>query len=111
MAGIYNLSIKQGSTFRKLFTWTSDGTPVDLTGCFIQFSIKLGSNATGVYSTTSGHVVITDAPNGKFKLTLPNSLTTTFNTAVKGIYDSSVSFLNGDVIPFLEGNVVISKKV
>ena len=40
------LDIFQGSTFTKSFTWSVNGTPVDLTGATAKFQIKTSASDT-----------------------------------------------------------------
>lgn len=109
-----DLTIYQGATFRKSFTWqTGDPlTAVDLTGCTMRMQIRERRDATEVIvelTSENGGITITPL-TGQFALYL--SATATAALAVtKAVYDLEIVFANGDVVRFLQGKVTVSPEV
>lgn len=71
--GVYDIQFRQGTTWRKSFTWKQgNGTPVDLTGCTAAVDVRLTEfSATAVIelTTENGRIAI-DGPAGKVTLSL-----------------------------------------
>src|SRR6476620_11969548 len=109
MAGLYNMAIKQGTTFEKGFRWTRNVEPIILEGCSIVLSFKSNNGSQAVYSTTTGEVTITDPLQGRFKIKLSATITNGFNWTTTP-YNINIQFPNGDIRRFLEGNLNLSKK-
>lgn len=110
MAGKAKFTVYQGSTFKHSFTVEGDGVPVDLTNCSIIMNVAPSTGPSLVYSTTSNHIVLTDALNGKFTLTITDEETTLF-TWSSAKYNIHIEFTNGEVFRLLEGTLKLSKKV
>lgn len=108
-AGKYNIIIEQGSTFEKIITLKdSAGVAINLTGCSVAAQVREKiSSSTALFSFTCA---ITDAVNGKIKISLTKSQTTelTFKTA---IYDLELTYPSTITKRILEGSVVLSKEV
>ncbi len=114
-AGIYNFSIYQGDTFTRFFKYetraseTATPVAVNLTGCSVKSQIRVKEDKTSqllAEFTTS----ITDAVNGKFKLTLTPTQTAALSFKV-AYYDIQVTFTDGSIITPIEGRVVLNKEV
>lgn len=111
-AGVYNFIIEEGATFEKTFTWTeanANSSPIPIVDSTIELEVKNKSNID-VYSTTSGHITIDPANNGKFTIKLPleevNMLT--FD---KARYELFITLPNGgNTKNLLEGVITFKRK-
>lgn len=110
-----DLDIYKGSTFVKIIQWKS-GTPlvaVNLTGCTARMQIRKSVNDSIILdslTTQNGRIIIHDAANGRFKVTIPADVSTayTFNSAM---YDLELVFLDGTVIRVIEGCINAAPEV
>ncbi|VTS03577.1 hypothetical protein [Gemmata obscuriglobus] len=100
-----NLTVYQGATFTKTFTWTtgpdrSNQTPVDLTGYTAEMAIRSGQ--TVVISLTTGNSGIAlGTTDGRITLNIDASDTATL-TAANAEYDLLLAS-GGVVTPLLGG--------
>ena len=123
MAGTHNITILQGATFSLPVTWeTSDGgappvlTPVNITGYSIRMQIRTEIDAVGFideFTTGGGEILLTDAANGKFTLTITDTATTLYTEAdfESAVYDLELVSGGGVVTRLIEGTVTLSKEV
>jgi len=106
--GIHNFSIYRGATLRKTFLWTSNGTPVNLTGytAKAQFRISTALTAPVALELTS--------PSGILIVNLTGSLTM-LATDVQMLaltedhyhYGLHVVDTQGDTLSLIEGVMTI----
>jgi hypothetical protein len=116
-AGKYNIIIEKKATFRKVFTlyttYLGEGNagnvPLNLENASITAKIKKKeTDASAVITFTSG--LVSDGTDGKFKIELSAAQTAALAFEV-GVYDVLVTFPTGDVVKYVEGNVVLDKTV
>ncbi len=112
-AGVYDITVEQGSTFRLEAVYKdSNDAIVDLTGYIARMQIRKRKSSTTTLSdstTANGQVVITPAA-GKVVVTIPATTTAAF-TGRRGEYDLEIEDGAGVVTRLLEGLVTISKEV
>jgi|TARA_R110000824_G_scaffold205924_3_gene390885 hypothetical protein len=112
MAFSYNLTINQGATFTKTFTYKSGGNAVDLSTYTARMQIRTSYDASStLVSLTSGASDITLASNGVITVTIAASVTTAMAAPNTGVYDLEIVASNGTVTRLLQGNVTISPEV
>ncbi len=116
-AGVYNLYVEQGSTYTRVFKWTTGGTgcnlgtPVDLTGFTSKMQIRSNvSSATVLFeaSTANGNIVL-GGTLGTITLTIPAADSAAW-TFVTGVYDLEL-MMGVDATRLLQGKVAVSKEV
>ena len=79
MAGVYDLQIDQGATFSQGFQWQSgNGTPINLGGYVGSCVIRRTATSSEVLATAD--IVVTDAVNGKFMVTMSKTQTASIPT-------------------------------
>ncbi len=108
---IINLTLYQGSTFRKSFQWLSGSTPTDLTNCSIRMQVRQDyySEVVSEFNSTSG-LTITDAPLGKFQLVISATSSALF-TASKYVYDIEITFPDASVYRVIKGELTLDREV
>lgn len=110
-----DIVIEQGATFFQRYTWEDDlGAGIPLTTHTIRMMVRETHDATSAIvsltSSPAAGIVITDAPNGKFEVTI-DATTTAAITQECGVYnieieDSSTS--PNTVTRLIEGDVTIT---
>lgn len=107
------LTIYQGATFRKRFTWKTAGdAPINLTGCTARMQVR---------PDTSSPFVLLDLTSGNGRITLGGAAGTIdlHLTAVEtaalawdgGVYDLEIEDASGGVTRLLSGSVKVSPEV
>lgn len=109
-----NLTIYQGSTFYKKFTWLeSRNTPVDITGYTFRMQIRESIDSALVlaeFTSETGEFYLEDPAAGIFALEVPSTKTEEF-TFESGVYDIECIFPDGRVSRIIEGKVSLSREV
>jgi len=109
-AGKYNILIQQGADYIQPITMRDSLTQVatDLTGCTVRGQVRQRFEDTDALA--SFVVNYDDLPNGKFTLTISNTVTAAlkFDT---GVYDVELVYPSGVVDRILQGKVVLSQEV
>jgi hypothetical protein len=110
-----DLKIYKGSTYRKGFQWKIQSTnaPMNLVGCSIKMQVKACRGDTAVLlecSTSNGKILLTDAINGKWQITLSPSDTAAL-TFTKAVYDLDITFPSTDVFTPIEGVISCTSQV
>lgn len=107
-AGVYDLTIEKGATFRKtIYITDSDEVAVDITGYTAQMQIRRTSQSAANFielTTSNGGITITGA-EGKIALYV-SDVDTTAITEDRGIYDLEI-FNGTDIVKILRGSVSI----
>jgi len=108
-----DLTIKQGSSFRRIITVkNTDGTPVDLTDNIVKSEIRKTHDAITVVQAITTEILLPET-NGEIQLSL--TPTETSNLDFEGtnfVYDLVVrNTITGDVIRILEGRVILALQV
>lgn len=112
-AGLHNITIEKGATFRITFTWRdSDGDLVDLTGYTARMQIRRSiSYATAdVSCTTENSKIALGDALGTVQITIPASETEdlAFTT---GVYDLELIDADDFITRLVEGSVAIKPEV
>lgn len=102
-----DLDVYKGSTFVKIIQWKTGAPPaaVNLTGCTARMQIRKAVNDTAVLdtlTTENDKLVIHEPLNGKFKITIPATVSTTY-TFTSAVYDLEIVFIDGTVTRVIEG--------
>lgn len=104
IAGIYNITCEQGSTFTRTFTiLQNDGTVYDLTGFSARMQIRRDYDSTTPIFTASildGHITMS-VLFGEIHVDIPASTTATF--ARDGVYDLEIFNADGVVYKVVKG--------
>jgi hypothetical protein len=118
--GRYNLTIYQGATFERTFTWTAPDPmdtetmiPVDLTGCTARMQLRAKVTSTGdpIFEATTedGRITLGDA-DGTIDIVFSATDTAALHFR-QCVYDLEVQFPGGEVDRLLMGNVKLSAEV
>ena len=108
------LTILQGGTFRKRWTWKSGGVPMDFTGCKARMQVRAEIDSTSVLlelTTENGGIVLGAAP-GTIDLYIKAT-----DTAViaweSGVFDLEIQYAAGpdEVDRLIYGTVTVSREV
>lgn len=131
-----NLVIRQGATFRKIFTWfaypyqvfvrdgivykesdgrkapVADREPIDLTGCTARMHIrgKIDDASPLFVLTTENSRIVLGGTAGTASLFIADE-DTALMTWTSGVYDLEIAHPNGDVTRLAEGSISVSKEV
>lgn len=110
----YKLTILQGESLDKTFTWKAGlpPVPVDLTGCTARMHIRSDIRAATPaieLSTENGRIVLGGAA-GTIRLKLSATETSSLNIS-QGVYDLEIVYPDGRVRRFAAGAVSVSPEV
>ncbi|SIS11546.1 hypothetical protein [Williamsia sterculiae] len=106
-AGIYNLTIEQGTTARFKFRWTDDGNqPVDLTGATCRMQLRRSKSLTSALLSDVTQYLTAVPLDGSVYLEIPD--TVTLNYTFSSAHYSLRVDRPGDKKRLIEGVVVIS---
>ena len=109
-----NMTIYQGSTFYKRFTWKENRRdPIDITGYTFRMQIRPTRDSDEVideFSSASGDFYIEDATNGVFVLELSHTKTESMDFD-RGVFDIECTFQDGRVSRIIQGEVCLSRGV
>jgi hypothetical protein len=111
-AGLHDITIEQGSNFKRTFTWKdSNAAPVNVTGYTAKLNIKgKKSDTSALYSTDqAGHIAL-GGTAGTITINVPAATTGAldFNW---GVWDIELTDGSSNVTRLLEGKVKLSKQV
>tara|TARA_B100000902_G_scaffold155285_1_gene151710 strand:+ start:692 stop:1036 length:345 start_codon:yes stop_codon:yes gene_type:complete len=108
----YNLTIDQGATFSKTFTYKSGGNAVDLSTHTARMMVRSSYDASStLVSLTSAGGDITLASNGVIVVTISATATAALAAPNSGVYDLEIVASDGTVTRLLQGNVSITPEV
>lgn len=112
-AGIYNMSMDQGATFARQFTWKNKlKNPVDLTGYTARMQIrptKMSEDIILSLTTENGRIVLGD-DEGTINLSVSASITASL-TPDKYFYDIELVSPGGVVVRLLKGSIKVNAEV
>jgi len=112
MSFSYNLTINQGETFSKTFTYKSGGNAVDLSTHTARMQVRTSFDASStLVNLTSGGGDITLASNGVITVTISTSATAALAAPNSGVYDLEIIASDGVVTRLLQGNVTVTPEV
>lgn len=108
MSNKYNFTHKKGDTFKAVnFQYKINGNPIDFTNCIIKMQLRKecgGAIALSLTSVDDSGITIYDATNGNFRINeqIIDCASGTYN------YDIQITYENGVVESYLEGNFIIN---
>ena len=112
-AGIYNITIEQGSTFVLTIIYKdSAGAVVNITGYSARMQARVRKASETPFldiDSAGGEIVITGA-SGQLVITVSATVTAAI-TATYGVYDIEIEDGSGVVTRILEGEVAVSSEV
>lgn len=108
------LTILQGATFRKRWTWKPGGVPMDFTGCKARMQVRAEIDSTAVLlelTTENGGIVLGAEP-GTIDLYIGAVQTAAINWE-GGVFDLEIQYASGpdNVGRFVYGSVTVSREV
>ena len=112
--GRYNFTIYQGATFDRTWTWTTDGTPVDLTGCTARMQVRKTASDPILFEATTENGFLTLGSPTPSDGTITLSMTaddTMDQTWTSGQYDLEIVFPSTEVTRLLMGRVKVSANI
>lgn len=108
------LTILQGATFRKRWTWKPGGLPMDFTGCKarLQVRAKIDSADVLLELTTENGGIVLGAEPGTIDLYI-SATDTALITWNSGVFDLEIEYAAGpdEVDRLIYGSVVVSREV
>ena len=110
-AGIYDLHLEQGMTFRRVLKLSKGGVPLNLTGATAraQARAKTGSAEVLFELSTSDGSLVVDGPAGWITIHIDESVTAGFAFKA-GVWDMKVR-LGTDDVKLLKGAVTVEPSV
>jgi hypothetical protein len=112
-AGLYNITAKQGSTFKRTITWTnSKKQPIDLTSYSARMQVRSSADSATVVLelTTSNSRISLTGVTGQINL-LVSATTMSSIPEGKYVYDLELVSGGGEVTTVVEGNFVVKAEV
>jgi hypothetical protein len=108
----YDFDVSQNETVDRVFTWTIDGVPVNLTGYSAAMQVKwAASDTTALISLTDGHGLTLGGAAGTIAVHIPY---TTMQSIIAGygVYDLRLlSGTGGQMTPLVAGQFRIREEV
>ena len=111
---IVNLHIKQGDSWRRTLTLLEDDdtTPIDLTGCSVEFSIARARRARPSWTFTQPpHAAITDPPHGVIELALSPNDSRAFGDRTTLACEVTLTFSDGTRLTVLDAELSVRLEV
>lgn len=111
MAGVYNLTIEQGATFKRTFFWRDEnGNLINLSGYSARMKIKQDpTQTTSIISLTDGAGITLGGAAGTIEVLIPDADTTGL---VAGFYYYDLEVDSGaEVTRLLQGKVTVSPEI
>lgn len=111
-AGIYNIVIEQGATYRRRLVWKINSNPVNLTGYSARLKVRTVPRGMLVLSLTTdvdGGITL-GTTDGVIDLALSATQTALLNAGKYG-YDLELVSAGGDVTRLVKGTFTISPEV
>ena len=108
------LTILQGATFRKRWTWKPGGVPMNFTGCKARMQVRAEIDSTAVLlelTTENGGIVLGAEP-GAIDLYIKATDTAAI-TWESGVFDLEIQYAAGpdEVDRLIYGTVTVSREV
>jgi hypothetical protein len=114
-AGVYNIVIERGATFRKVFTYKIDNVAVNLTGYTARMKIRskplnVASELLSLTTPEGVGGIVLGGSAGTIVVTLDDNTTADLSWS-RGVYDLELVSAGGDVKRLLEGSVIVRPEV
>ena len=108
------LTILQGATFRKRWTWKPGGVPMDFTGCKARMQVRaeIGSTVVLLELTTENGGIVLGAEPGTIDLYI-SAIDTAVIAWESGVFDLEIQYAAGpdEVDRLIYGAVTVSREV
>ncbi len=108
------LTILQGATFRKRWTWKPGGVPMDFTGCKARMQVRaeIGSTVVLLELTTENGGIVLGAEPGTIDLYI-SAIDTAVIAWESGVFDLEIQYAAGpdEVDRLIYGTVTVSREV
>lgn len=111
-AGIHNIEVEQGATFRSHLTWLINSNEVDLTDYSARLKVRKSLRTTPIVSLTSaaeGGITL-GGVDGSIDITMSATQTAALNPG-KYSYDLELESSGGEVTRLLKGSFTVSAEV
>lgn len=113
--GVYNIVCKQGETFSRLLTVTTDGgVPIDLTGYHVLMHVRKTHASNAIMLTVSDQgdtpLATIDGPLGKISIVV-DPTTTQSLAAIPAVYDLKLISPSNYETRLLEGSFAVTASV
>ena len=106
-----DLIIDQGATWRRTVRWTSDGSPVNLTGATARMQLRQQfTDPTPAIDLTTGNGVTVTGGLGTISIVITATATAALNPG-RYVYDLDVTNGTGDVTRLLYGWATVTPEV
>lgn len=110
-AGTYNILIEQGATYDQTFTWTVNGSPVNLTGYSGRMQLRRSADSpTVIFDVAVNGTFTLGGAAGTIRVVIPATQTSTI-PADHYVYDLELQSGSGVVTRLLQGAVTVSAEV
>ena len=73
LPGTYNIEARQGATWTRVFTWSVEGTPVNLTGRTARMEVRTKPSATSVVLNATPYITLGGSA-GTVTISIPASI-------------------------------------
>jgi hypothetical protein len=116
MTGTFNWTLEQGTDVNMIFTWTSNGSPVDLTGYSAHLTVA-SANATAqtrtIYLdlTSAAGGLVLGGTAGTIQIVITNTVTSMLFWQGAAAWDLKLTAPSGKVTRLLQGMVLFSPQV
>lgn len=104
----YRIKARQGSTYKRTFTWSVAGEPVDLTNWTAQMQVRPSANSSTLTLDCSEYLTLGDEA-GTIELNIPAEAMQTVSSG-RYLYDLELSS-GTEVTPLLAGSFVVDAEV
>lgn len=107
MTKLYDITVKQGSTFKLVVDVLENGVIKNLTGYSGRMKIRPFATSATVHADLTPYVTVNNPSLGQLTVTVPPSITAAYVWST-GVYDLEVfTALDADVISVLEGSAAL----
>jgi hypothetical protein len=112
LPGSYDIKARQGATWTRVFTWSVDGDPVDLTGRTARMEVRTKPDATSVVLTATPYITL-GAEAGTISISIPaNVLAGIRPRTGSRFYVYDLEIVSGQqVTAFLAGRFTVAPEV
>jgi hypothetical protein len=108
----YRIDARQGATFRRVFTWTIDGDPVNLTAATARMEVRKKASSPDVVLDASDYITLGGAA-GTVDLNIPASVLADIPArSGSSFYEYDLEIVTGSVVtPFIAGRFYVAPEV
>lgn len=114
LPALVTLAVRQGDSWSRVLTLTEDdgSTPIDLTGCSVEFSIAKARRKSPSWTFVDAEqATVTDPAGGEITLSLGPDDSRAFGKLEELEYEVTVTFADGSRVTVLEGALSVRLEV